>query len=63
MKKGKTFDDIFNEVALKKFGVAKHDIKGRYTHFNEIMTETMRIFMKRLKAKIRRTTMKRADKD
>ncbi|MBA7685704.1 hypothetical protein ES703_94130 [subsurface metagenome] len=26
MKKGKIFDDIFNEVALKKYGVEKGDI-------------------------------------
>ena len=54
MAKIKTLMDIFNAVAQKKFGVAEQDIEGRHAHFEEIMSETMRIFNKRLRDRLRR---------
>jgi hypothetical protein len=55
MAKTKTLMDIFNDVAHKKFALARQDIKGRSVHFEEIMTDAMRIFNKRLKDRIRRS--------
>jgi hypothetical protein len=55
MAKSKTLMDIFNDVAHKKFGVTRQDIMGRHAHFEEIMTDAMRTFNKRLKDRLRRS--------
>jgi len=55
MAKTKTLMDIFSDVAVKKFGVSRQDIEGRQAHFEEIMTDTMRIYNKRLKDRLRRS--------
>jgi hypothetical protein len=55
MAKTKTLMDIFNDVAVKKFSLTRQDIEGRQTHFEEIMTDAMRIYNKRLKDRFRRS--------
>jgi hypothetical protein len=54
MAKIKTLMDIFDEVAHRKYGVARQDVDARHTHFEAIMTDVMRIFNKRLKERLRR---------